>query len=1245
MKRVKKIVSAFVVAALMVTTIPTMAFAEEQGTYEVDAEWYNFRNNPENNGVTDRPTPIETVETVQKWANKYGEGWAAAPTPPLVLNGKLYIGSGNQVIELDKENGNELRRSDAMIGNVGFAMNPLTYADGKLFAQVGNGVIQAIDLKTLKCVWYTEKLGGQTLCPISHTTIDGKGYIYSGTWKSEKREGSYFCVTTDDEGLVSVDNQKGGGKQKKLTWTFTPTKDDPEVHGSKKGFYWAGAYATAKYVAVGSDDGTDEGEYTANAVFYTLNPKNGEIIDAIRGIKGDIRTTTVYDNGYLYFGTKGGVLYKTKVDESGHLSETSSIDIGAVKNESVMMTAAPVVYGNKIYVGVSGKGGQFDPDGGHGFRVIDNRGDLTQDSILYNIPIPGYPQAAALASTAHVNEDFDGDGQADGRVYLYFTYNAPPGGIYYCYDTADQTESKEGQSGELFVPPSGQQQYCISTICADREGTLYYKNDSCYLMAVERNPAYINNIIVSGTAGETISWNTSFDSTVSEYTLKIPETLEKIKLELDVNEGNSVTVNGNAYQQNVEISVEPGDSDLRIVVSKQEANRTYTRTYILHLNRVKTISTLESMKVGTSNAFSNFLELKPQFSPETTEYTIDTSKSEAFWRVWLKATDSNSAIKVSPVENIKKIDAVAGTPVTEGHNRWNVYKEDTSKTAEIRVDVLSEDGKQTTSYHLTLLVPIKVMEITLDKTEASIDVTNTLQLQAKVLPENATIQTVKWYSSDDKVAVVNESGLVTPKKAGTVDITVISDDGASKNAKCTLQITDKAADVDVLIEKIGTVTLESKAVIDIARDAYEKLNDAQKARVQKRQILEKAEEEYAKLQAEAEKEEADKKAAEAVDALIDAIGEVSLESKEAIEKARTAYDKLTLEQKEKVTKIEELENAEKLYHALNFEKQKEELKKELALYKDLNAYRSEQQEEIKAILDEAEKAIQAAETEQKINEIAEDTRAKLDQVKTDAQLTEEEKIEKEVSYVEEQISNIGDVQFNLKSRNAIAFARVAYDKLEDSSKSKVKNVQMLIDAEEKWKNIVENASLKTVKDEKTGITISGKLMDDFAFYVKDVSDEEKEKLRTAFENDTVSVEKIFTSYAILNEGGYIGDLIIKFPVDKKYEGREIVGKQLLEDDIIKTQVVNVRDHVAEYKVNKLGAFMIAVKEVKHMNQEELNTDNSNENNNQGGKGYSTVPKTGDNANIRFLLSAILGGTVLLTLFRRKKEDTNIIVEI
>ena len=92
--------------------------------------------------------------------------------------------------------------------------------------------------------------------------------------------------------------------------------------------------------------------------------------DRIENIKGDIRSTTVYDNGYIYFSTKGGIVYKAAVSEEGNISDVSYIDIGAVTGESVMATAAPVVYGNKIYMGVSGSGGQFDPDAGHGFRVI-----------------------------------------------------------------------------------------------------------------------------------------------------------------------------------------------------------------------------------------------------------------------------------------------------------------------------------------------------------------------------------------------------------------------------------------------------------------------------------------------------------------------------------------------------------------------------------------------------------------------------------------------------------------------------------------------------------------------------------------------------------------------------------------------------------------------------------------------------------------------------------------------------------
>lgn len=61
---------------------------------------------------------------------------------------------------------------------------------------------------------------------------------------------------------------------------------------------------------------------------------------------------------------------------------------------------------------------------------------------------------------------------------------------------------------------------------------------------------------------------------------------------------------------------------------------------------------------------------------------------------------------------------------------------------------------------------------------------------------------------------------------------------------------------------------------------------------------------------------ANAEAAQAVDALIDNIGEVTLDSKDAIETARSAYDALTDTQKKLVTKLDALEAAEAAYAIL-----------------------------------------------------------------------------------------------------------------------------------------------------------------------------------------------------------------------------------------------------------------------------------------------------------------------------------------
>ena len=116
--------------------------------------------------------------------------------------------------------------------------------------------------------------------------------------------------------------------------------------------------------------------------------------------------------------------------------------------------------------------------------------------------------------------------------------------------------------------------------------------------------------------------------------------------------------------------------------------------------------------------------------------------------------------------------------------------------------------------------------------------------------------------------------------------------------------------VDALIDAIGSVTLNSKDEIDAARAAYDALTDVQKAKVTKLSVLTAAEDKYKELAEEAEQDEIDEAAANVVEEKIDAIGTVTLKSKDAIEAARRAYDALTDAQKALVDNYDELVAAE-----------------------------------------------------------------------------------------------------------------------------------------------------------------------------------------------------------------------------------------------------------------------------------------------------------------------------------------------
>ncbi len=135
-------------------------------------------------------------------------------------------------------------------------------------------------------------------------------------------------------------------------------------------------------------------------------------------------------------------------------------------------------------------------------------------------------------------------------------------------------------------------------------------------------------------------------------------------------------------------------------------------------------------------------------------------------------------------------------------------------------------------------------------------------------------------------------------------------EGTATKAMLTIHVLKAPDDpavvaVKELIDAIGEVTLESGDAIDAARAGYDKLPDAKKALVDNYEKLTAAEEAYTAL--------VDAAAAKAVDDLIDAIGEVTLESGDAIKAARAAYDALTDTQKELVKNYEELTAAEEAY--------------------------------------------------------------------------------------------------------------------------------------------------------------------------------------------------------------------------------------------------------------------------------------------------------------------------------------------
>ncbi len=109
----------------------------------------------------------------------------------------------------------------------------------------------------------------------------------------------------------------------------------------------------------------------------------------------------------------------------------------------------------------------------------------------------------------------------------------------------------------------------------------------------------------------------------------------------------------------------------------------------------------------------------------------------------------------------------------------------------------------------TVTVKIKTTGVKLNKTKASVYEGYTTTLKVTVSPSSATDKTVKWSSSNTKIAKVDKNGKVTGVKPGTAVITCKTNNGGYI-AKCTVTVKKLIKVKSVTLNKTGGSMYDGK---------------------------------------------------------------------------------------------------------------------------------------------------------------------------------------------------------------------------------------------------------------------------------------------------------------------------------------------------------------------------------------------------------------------------------------------------
>ena len=234
---------------------------------------------------------------------------------------------------------------------------------------------------------------------------------------------------------------------------------------------------------------------------------------------------------------------------------------------------------------------------------------------------------------------------------------------------------------------------------------------------------------------------------------------------------------------------------------------------VLYINDVKTLTavvqpenTLDKsvswqssndaiVKVDKSGNVTAVSAGKAQIIAETSNGLSDTCDVTVYDHTTGVTMDKTAEININ--EQLQLTAHTLPLETSDGLVTWSCSNNDIATVTEngiitgvkkgsCTVTATSVDGNYTASCQVKVLQPIT--DVQLERHDATINVGNIIQINARILPDNADNKDVVWTSSNEDVATVSKDGIITGKGAGTAVITVTSAENENVKDECEVTV-------------------------------------------------------------------------------------------------------------------------------------------------------------------------------------------------------------------------------------------------------------------------------------------------------------------------------------------------------------------------------------------------------------------------------------------------------------------------